>query len=287
MFDMIEIGRRIANYRKEKGMTQMGLANQLGVSYQAVSNWERGESMPDIAKLEDLSRELGASIDEILGNDKKSKAAEILSRGEIPEDIKEVLPELLPVMTPEQIDESVQTLEEDTLDVSYLVAIAPFVDKEIVSELALKMQGEVDPMMLCGLAPFLKNGVLDKVMKNCVKRPLNHAEQMALFPFMTKELRSKSMPESSAEEVNLPYLISIAPFVGKEKVSVLALQLDGEVDPMMLCGLAPFLEHGVLDSIIKKCVKRPLNHVEQMGLAPFLSRESLTKLLLGHLEEEK
>ena len=81
MFDMIEIGRRIAGYRKEKGMTQMGLANQLGVSYQAVSNWERGESMPDIAKLGDLSRELGASIDEILGNDKKSKAAEALSRG--------------------------------------------------------------------------------------------------------------------------------------------------------------------------------------------------------------
>ena len=46
MFDMTEIGRRIAAYRKEKGMTQMGLANQLGVSYQAVSNWERGESMP-------------------------------------------------------------------------------------------------------------------------------------------------------------------------------------------------------------------------------------------------
>ena len=44
MFDMTEIGRRIATYRKEKGMTQMGLANQLGVSYQAVSNWERGVS---------------------------------------------------------------------------------------------------------------------------------------------------------------------------------------------------------------------------------------------------
>ena len=146
MFDMIEIGRRIANYRKEKGMTQMGLANQLGVSYQAVSNWERGESMPDIAKLEDLSRELGASIDEILGNDKKSKAAEALSRGEIPEDIKDVLPELLPVMTPEQIDESVEVIKEDTLDVSYLIAIAPFASRSIISTLALKLEEESSPM---------------------------------------------------------------------------------------------------------------------------------------------
>ena len=70
MFDMTEIGRRIETYRKEKGMTQMGLANQLGVSYQAVSNWERGVSMPDISKLEELSKELGASIDEILGRKK-------------------------------------------------------------------------------------------------------------------------------------------------------------------------------------------------------------------------
>ncbi len=187
MFDMIEIGRRIATYRKEKGMTQMGLANQLGVSYQAVSNWERGESMPDISKLEDLSKELGASIDEILGNDKKSKAAEALSRGEIPEDIKEVLPELLPVMTPQQIDESMLTLSEEEVDVPYLMSIAPFADKETISALALKMRGEQDPMVLCGLAPFVNRGVLDKVLKKCVKRPLSHVEQMALFPFLERE----------------------------------------------------------------------------------------------------
>ena len=187
MFDMTEIGRRIAAYRKEKGMTQMGLANQLGVSYQAVSNWERGESMPDISKLEDLSKELGASIDEILGNDKKSKAAEALSRGEIPEDIKEVLPELLPVMTPQQIDESMQTLQEEEVDVPYLMSIAPFADKDTISALALKMHGEQDPMVLCGLAPFFKRGVLDKIIKKCVKRPLSHVEQMALFPFLERE----------------------------------------------------------------------------------------------------
>lgn len=38
MFDMIEIGRRIAGYRKEKGMTQMGLANELSVSIDEIRN---------------------------------------------------------------------------------------------------------------------------------------------------------------------------------------------------------------------------------------------------------
>ena len=42
MFSMQEIGKRILNLRKDRNMTQMDLADQLGISYQAVSSWERG-----------------------------------------------------------------------------------------------------------------------------------------------------------------------------------------------------------------------------------------------------
>ncbi len=68
MFDMKEIGARIARYRRQKNLTQMMLADKLDISFQAVSNWERGESMPDISKLGDLSQALGVSIDILLGN---------------------------------------------------------------------------------------------------------------------------------------------------------------------------------------------------------------------------
>jgi len=51
MFDMNEVGRRISTARKDKNMTQMELADRLNISFQAVSNWERGISMPDISKL--------------------------------------------------------------------------------------------------------------------------------------------------------------------------------------------------------------------------------------------
>jgi DNA-binding transcriptional regulator YiaG len=53
-FSTIMIGKKIANMRKEKNITQMELADAMGVSYQAVSNWERGNSMPDISKLPEL-----------------------------------------------------------------------------------------------------------------------------------------------------------------------------------------------------------------------------------------
>ena len=48
-------------------MTQFELADRLGISYQAVSNWERGNSMPDIAKLPELAEIFGVTVDEILG----------------------------------------------------------------------------------------------------------------------------------------------------------------------------------------------------------------------------
>lgn len=51
MIDMNRVGKCIKNARTNKNMTQLELADIVGVSYQAVSNWERGNSMPDIAKL--------------------------------------------------------------------------------------------------------------------------------------------------------------------------------------------------------------------------------------------
>ena len=60
------IGNRITKFRKAKGMTQEELANQLGVSSQAVSKWENDISCPDISLLPKLCRVLGITADELL-----------------------------------------------------------------------------------------------------------------------------------------------------------------------------------------------------------------------------
>ena len=54
MFETAKVGRKIKEARVAQNMTQMNLADAMGVSYQAVSNWERGNSMPDISKLPEL-----------------------------------------------------------------------------------------------------------------------------------------------------------------------------------------------------------------------------------------
>lgn len=63
---METIGKRIAKYRKEKGLTQEELASRMGVSGQAVSKWETDASCPDISILPQLCSVLGITTDELL-----------------------------------------------------------------------------------------------------------------------------------------------------------------------------------------------------------------------------
>jgi len=64
-----KVGAYIMILRKARKYTQQRLAEKLGVSHQAVSNWERGESMPDISILPKLAALLGTTTDNILSAD--------------------------------------------------------------------------------------------------------------------------------------------------------------------------------------------------------------------------
>ena len=59
-------GAAISALRKAKGMTQLELARQMGVTDKAVSKWERDLSFPDVASLPKLAETLGTSVDELL-----------------------------------------------------------------------------------------------------------------------------------------------------------------------------------------------------------------------------
>ena len=60
------MGSQITLLRKNKGFTQAELGERLGVSFQAVSKWERGETLPDTAILPDLAAVLDTTVDFIL-----------------------------------------------------------------------------------------------------------------------------------------------------------------------------------------------------------------------------
>lgn len=71
-------GQMIAQRRKEKGMTQRDLAQQMHVTTQAVSKWERGLNFPDIAILEPLAQVLGLTVSQLLSGSPEEQPAEQL-----------------------------------------------------------------------------------------------------------------------------------------------------------------------------------------------------------------
>ena len=64
--DQVKIGKFIAEQRKQKGLTQMQLAERLGVTDRAVSKWENGRSMPDTSIMLELCDALKISVNELL-----------------------------------------------------------------------------------------------------------------------------------------------------------------------------------------------------------------------------
>lgn len=70
--DQIKIGKFISAMRKEKGLTQVQLAEKLGVTQKSVSRWETGKNMPDLSLLQPLSTELNVSVSELLDGEKTS-----------------------------------------------------------------------------------------------------------------------------------------------------------------------------------------------------------------------
>ncbi|MBP3937932.1 MAG: helix-turn-helix transcriptional regulator, partial [Clostridia bacterium] len=66
MTDNIKFGKMIALLRSQKGITQAELGERLGVSFQAVSKWERGETLPDVSLLTDLADVLETTVDFLL-----------------------------------------------------------------------------------------------------------------------------------------------------------------------------------------------------------------------------
>ena len=68
-----KVGKLIKELRQKHHLTQADLANKYGVTYQAVSKWENGINLPDIALLKEISRDFNIDIADILEGEITSK----------------------------------------------------------------------------------------------------------------------------------------------------------------------------------------------------------------------
>ena len=69
-------GAMVASLRKEQGMTQLELAEKMGVTDKAVSKWERDLSFPDVSSLPRLAEIFGISVDELMQGRERTEEQE-------------------------------------------------------------------------------------------------------------------------------------------------------------------------------------------------------------------
>jgi transcriptional regulator with XRE-family HTH domain len=68
------LGARIAAARKEQGLSQQALAEQLGIAQQTLAHYEVGRARPPVSLLPEFSRIFGVGVDELLGRPIRSAA---------------------------------------------------------------------------------------------------------------------------------------------------------------------------------------------------------------------
>ena len=76
----MQLSQKIYTCRKKAGLSQEALAEKLGVSRQAVSKWETGESEPEIGKLKLLAQTFGVTVDWLLSEEEEPQKNPEISR---------------------------------------------------------------------------------------------------------------------------------------------------------------------------------------------------------------
>ena len=74
-----EIGKKIKALRKTRGLTQIQLAEALGVERASISNYETGRRMPELSLIKPLCDELGITINDLLSGERIDKKVSILT----------------------------------------------------------------------------------------------------------------------------------------------------------------------------------------------------------------
>lgn len=219
-FNMGQIGRKISALRKGQNMTQMELADRLGISFQAVSNWERGNTMPDISKLPELAEIFHVTTDELLGE--TSGLVRSAAKGEMQQYMEQnpvsvdEFSQAVPLLPPAQAEAGFEKLAgqmpnltlkdiEDILpqigsrlaetgQYGRLENFLPFLPEAARQDIAQKMYGQNG---LCGfddIAPFLSKSYLNSLAKEVLEKD-GIKSISPIVPFLDKEMLTQFIRE--------------------------------------------------------------------------------------------
>ena len=253
MFDIMRVAKTIKEARIARDMTQMNLADAMEVSYQAVSNWERGNSMPDIAKLEQLCQILQISIDQLLGMEDEAKTVRrIMQKDEaaIAGVTMKEIENIAPLLPPKEVTKLVNmNLHQN----SRQEAAQTGKEQETSAKEPDQQEPDEEP-----------------------KRKKTDRSILAALALGTKDL--DEILQELEEELDMKTIISLAPFLSSRSIDALVLRLTDEIGMEKIRGLLPFVSQGCLEELLARCEESTyLENVK--ALAPFLSSEFLMEVI--------
>lgn len=276
MFNMNAVGKTIRQARIQQNMTQLELADRMGVSFQAVSNWERGNSMPDISKLETLCKVLKLNVQELLSGQPQTTAAvvKVLKLKDEPLTVDE-LADVAPLLPPNQMEtETKKTSAGKKWDIDKLSKIIPFLDDDLLEEICDEIQ-VVSLKELAGIAPFLDEDILDKMVMSSGANDWEGV--IALAPFLGDDTLD-ALAERCLSSRDSDKLTELAPFLDDDTLSKIAMSM--EPDSKSLMELAPFLDEETLDCLVVKQLEKGSTK-GLTELAPYLGDDTLAKIAIA------
>ena len=308
VFDIMKVGANISRLRKSAGLTQTELADRLNVSFQAVSNWERGQSCPDIANLMELAKLFGVSVDRILGSERAAELVTDISEEKAPKMSAEEIKNFAPILDEAQADsvvrknllddnEDCKTTEEerrgeDNLEPESLftvpTSLLPYLSDDLINELiadAVKKDG-IDAIPDDWL-PFVDEDVLSEIAREIMEKDGISAIPEDWLPFIDEDSFS-DMVDIVCEKNGIGALPSDwLPYIGEEWISEQAKKAveKGGKDALPTDWL-PFVDEEVLGKIAREIMEKDGISAIPDDWLPFIDEDILSEFIRKRLKKK-
>ena len=183
MFDTAKFGAYIASLRKAADMTQSELGDKLGLTRQAISRYECGESFPDITVLGKLSEIFGVTVDTLIGSGTPSRGeAEILDAVAKGQDVSptnaEDVVNLAPLFKPSVLNKLAESLAKQGLNISHLLSLAEYLNETDTGKLmklaSFDSLADTDMNLLEHLMPLLGPYAADTIFQKIIDGELDY-----------------------------------------------------------------------------------------------------------------
>lgn len=246
------LGEKIQKLRKQRGLSQEALAEKVTVTRQTISKWELGVSMPDIAKLGELSELLNVSIDEILGNERAAKLLKAGAHGPACSGYRnEEVKAAAPLLREEQADKLMEQTQEDNLDITELASMAPFLSQGFIDNCAQKL----NPEEFMAIVPFVSRSITDQRAIQLFEQSGDLSSIAGFAPFVSRGVVDDLAEKALSKSGDLSSILSVIPFMSRSKMDALAAQIYRLNGAEAIACVAPFVSRGILNDIAREILK--------------------------------